>query len=382
MRRILLVARRLQRMKLLLGPGVLLVLPLWLSGCGGQFETLASRAGTVFAPPAQTVAAQGGQIAGTQAARLLQTAQVRVATESALLKETAKVQAATAAGSLIDTAQAKLVTESAGQVTAGPTELANLKNTAEALVATQVFERLPFIQTQAAGVASTALIPLGTESTNLQATVLPPEAVQAAGEMQATLQSLAATELYPLSATPVPPTVPADPVGPTIIVYIVNSGDSLSSISRVFGISIEQLVFYNQLRYPWLAKPSADLVPGMTLVVGRQPDTGSPISPSGQVPWSGIAGCDVSRVDWLLPPINCQTASIDVVEKFDLSLGCISLNNPLGNTARHRAIKGWILTGADGTRSYGWYVDRGRGAVIVGPALISSSRQYVECQNK
>ena len=111
----------------------ILLLSVLLSGC--DLEIFGWKFGTVVAPPAQTMAAQGGRIAQTQAAKLLQTAQGKIATESADLKETAKVQAATIAAGLIDTAQARLVTESAGKITAAPTQFSETIGTVEAGVA-------------------------------------------------------------------------------------------------------------------------------------------------------------------------------------------------------------------------------------------------------
>ena len=86
----------------------LLLITLALAGCSViNLDPLA----TILAPPAETLAARGGQIAGTQSAKILQTAQAAFATQSDNLSETAKAQAATYAASLIDTAQANLVTD-------------------------------------------------------------------------------------------------------------------------------------------------------------------------------------------------------------------------------------------------------------------------------
>jgi hypothetical protein len=369
---------------------------LCLAGCQAGLEDFTRGYRTLIAPPANTLAAQGGRVAGTQAARLLQTAQIKVATESAELRETAKVEAATAAGSLIDTAQARLVTESAGQVTSGPTQLVELRDTAQALVATQAFANLPVIQTQVAqmgeqgrpspggqpeagetnGFAQALELTQAALLAQIQSTPIPPDVSQA--ELQWTIQALAATRLAPYPETPIPSFV-AGAAPATLVVYHFRPGDRLSAVAYLIRTPLEKLIYLNQLRYPWLASSPEQLVPGMALVVARQPDNGLPVTPPGQVAWSDTPGCDVSRVDWLLPPVECQRVAIEITEEIRQTLGCISLDNPLGYTLKRRVIEGWMLTGADGTYSYGWFIDRGRQAVVVGPALIAASNAYTEC---
>lgn len=380
-----------------IGFGLLLVL--FVSGCDGQFELLTGEYGTVIAPPAKTIAAQGGRLAGTQAAKLLQTAQIKMATESAELKETAKVEAATAAAGLIDTAQAKLVTQSAGQVTAVPTNALEFKRTAQAILSTQAALRLPVIQTQAARLAGTAQARLATDAatrfpmsltqiaafnataraSGVEATLLgipvPSEGIDPAATAEASLPN---QPQAPVS-TPVP-AAPDLSTPRTVIVYQVREGDSLAQIASLFGVPQEKLVFLNQARFPWLAESPQSLLAGMTLVMSTIPESVAPVPAAGPARWSQQPGCEVSQVDWLTSPITCTPATIDVVVKVDRSVNCMSLDNPLGYTLTHETPTGWMLTSPDGGQSYGWYVDRARNAVIIGPALVASSGSYTECR--
>jgi hypothetical protein len=375
-----------------------LLLALLLGGCDGQFEVLTGEYRTVVAPPAKTIAAQGGRLAGTQAAKLLQTAQIKMATESAELKETAKIEAATAAAGLIDTAQAKLVTQSAGQVTAVPTQAMEFKNTAQALLATQAAQRLPALQTQFASLGGTTQARLATDAvtrfpmsltqiaafnataraSGVEATLLGLPLPSGAGEMATAAADR--SDQRPPPVITLQPTFPSLAVAPTVIVYLVREGDRLAQIATLFGIPQEKLVFLNQSRLPWLADSPQSLLAGMSLVVSTIPEANAPIIPAGPARWSLQPGCDVSQADWLASPITCTPATIDVVTKIENSIGCISLDNPLGYTFFHETPTGWMLNSLDGVQSYGWFVDKARGAVIVGPALVASSGSYTECR--
>jgi LysM repeat protein len=375
------------RYKRHLGFAFVLVLVFILSSC--DTETLSGEFRTVVAPQAQTVAAQGGLIAQTQAAKLLQAAQVKVATESAILKETAKVEAATAAAQLIDTAQARLVTQSAGKVTAAPTNAINLKNTAEALVKTQVVGRAPVLQTQAAILAATVEARLATEtggnlpSAFTQGTGIAQQAPAIATEavdLVETARSSIETQAASLSLVWIPSATPAGVIS-SIVVYIVREGDTLATIAAQFGIPVERIIFLNQYRYPWLVGSPQNLSPGMALVMAVFPgNDSSPVSPSGQAAWSVVPGCNVIQVDWLLPPINCRPAEIDVVTRVAMTVGCVSLSNPLGYTLNHEVLTGWMLTGSDGTSSYSWFADHDRNVVIIGPAIVMEKQTYTECR--
>ncbi len=375
-----------------------LFMALVFSACEGGLEYLSGQYRTVVAPPAKTAAAQGGRIAQTQGAKLLQTAQIKLATESANLKETAKVEAATAAAGVIDTVQAKLVTQSAGQVTAGPTQMSNLRQTAEDLLLTQAAIRLPQVETQAAIIRGTTEARLSEEAAQrfpltltqaaafqqtvqagiIQSTLVPPAPGSGAAELAMTAQAALATQFALLQATPPPP---AQQTGSTIVVYRVREGDVLSSIASRFGIPVENLISLNQLRFPWLAGLPQNLQPGMALIVAVIPENSqAPVIPFGQPAWSNIPGCDVSQVDWLSSPIDCRYATIDFVSKIEMTVGCVSLKNPLGYTLTHEVVTGWMLSGADNTASYGWFTDLDRRVVIVGPAVVSGTGAYTECR--
>lgn len=371
-----------------------------LSGCDG--EVFGWKFGTVVAPPAQTVAAQGGRIAQTQAARLLQTAQGKVATESAELKETAKVEAATIAAGLIDTAQARLVTESAEKVTAAPTQLVELKGTLDAGIRTQAVEHFPAVQTEGAVLRATSEARLATaavEEFPLSMTqaaafyqtaqarlgisaALPPElgnrpAEDAPAAVAATAGALLAAQPTPALATPPPASSTAER---ELIVYITQEGDSLPKIASQFALPVEKLLYLNQLRYPGLAGAMDRLPAGLILILSSRPDDGNPVQPANQAPWSNTPGCNVSQVDWLAAPIDCLPATIDVITKIEMTAACISLNNALGYTQTHEVIRGWMLKDAYHARSYGWFIDTGRRAIIVGPAIIAEKTIYTECK--
>lgn len=373
--------------KTFLGSILFLALVFFLSSC--DVESLSGDLGTVVAPPAQTVAAQGGAIAQTQAAKLLQAAQIKVATESAVLKETAKVEAATAAGQLIDTAQARLVTQSAGKVTAAPTNAANLKNTAEALLKTQVIGRAPALQTQAAILLSTAEVRLSTDTVGNLPLVLTqgtgveqqaPEIATQAVDLVETARSAIETQAASFSLKPVHSATPAGVI-PTIVVYLIREGDTLPAIAGQFGVSVEKIIFLNQYRYPWLAGSPQDISPGMSLVMAAFPGGDSaPVLPSGQAAWSDTPGCDVSQVDWLTPPVSCRLVQIDVVSRVTMTVGCVSLRNPFGYTLYHEVLNGWMLTGSNTVSSYGWFADHDRNAVIIGPAIVMEKQLYNECR--
>jgi len=106
----------------------------------------------------------------------------------------------------------------------------------------------------------------------------------------------------------------------------------------------------------------------------------APVAAFAQAAWSNSPGCDVSQVNWLASPITCQPARIDIVSKIDMTLGCVSLENPLGYTLTHDVLKGWMLTGVDNTASYGWFADLDRRVAIVGPAIVSERSSYTECR--
>lgn len=367
--------------------------------------------GTVIAPPAQTIAAQGGQFAQTQAARLLVTAQAGLATESADLRETAKVMAATAAGQVIDTAQAGLITQSAQQVTSAPTRVVEAGETLSALVATQAALRLPQAETLAAALAQTAGIPLPTRQAPVQnmlptqfadfnATIqaaatgfTPPSALatpqpidqntletrvaNAAGTAQAAAATGAALALAPQQATPLP--IPGGPLGSGVIVtYRVVEGDSLQSIGRRFNLSPEKILRLNQNRYPQLLLDQGALQAGWMLVLSSAPD-GLPINGSTAFLWSPTPGCDASEVSWLAAPITCQQVSIDFVSQMYFSLDCVSLGNPVGVTKKHTVYQGWLLRDARGVLNYTLYFDVDQNLAKAGPVVIFNQSSYTIC---
>lgn len=364
-------------------------------GCG--VETFSNEYRTVVAPVAKTLVERGGNVAETQAAKLLQTGQVKIATESANLRETAKVEAATAAGALIDTAQAELVTQSAGQVTAAPTQVSELNATVQSFAATQAAHGIPYVATQAMRMLGTIVPGLPTEAPGeAQAQSLPTEQAQQAVPSQefsvpapqatptinwyATLQSLSTppaqprqNQSPPLTSTPIP--------ARTLIIYTVQVGDTIEQVAAQFGLQADYLAWLNQLRYPWLVNPPHVLLPGSTLVVSRLPD--DPFHPLYPVPephWSSRPGCNVQQVDWLQSPIECIPAVIDIVISVQNSFSCITLKNPLGAMTTHQVVNGWLLRGAEGASSYGWFIDRLKNSIVVGPAIVSGKSSYQMCE--
>jgi peptidoglycan/xylan/chitin deacetylase (PgdA/CDA1 family) len=66
--------------------------------------------------------------------------------------------------------------------------------------------------------------------------------------------------------------------------YTVRAGDSLSSIARAYGTTVEQLQAWNAERYPQLATNPNVIEPGWTLVVSGDPGVTPLPTPSSQPP--------------------------------------------------------------------------------------------------
>ena len=375
--------------------GLALFFQLLLAGCTPQEQ---AEVLTAIAPPAQTAAAQGKYFAETQAANLVDSAQALLATEAAKFKQTAKARAATEIAELLDTAQAHLVTEAIKQVTLAPTTWMVLKSTAEAAFGTQAVLRLPQAQTQALVILKSAQVKLSTEAAvhgpqaltevaafNRTAEAVASQAPQNAAQIQtqqagaeSTSQALTVTQQVLLS-TPSPSSTSREAL-PVIVTYTASHDESLSAIARRFSLSVDRLLQLNQARLPDLQLDPNRVQQGWTLILSVVPqEIFTPGVVPIQVPWSSTPGCDVSQVDWLLPPIACENFALEVVSNTGHSSGCLSLDNLSGTMQTFTRYEGWLLTDSRGVLSYGWYLDERDSIVLIGPAIIVQQSSRTAC---
>jgi peptidoglycan-N-acetylglucosamine deacetylase len=69
----------------------------------------------------------------------------------------------------------------------------------------------------------------------------------------------------------VTPSAPIETASPAVTMYSVVAGDTLASIGRRFGTSVEQLRAWNRSRYPSLASDPGTLIVGWQLEVAGEP---------------------------------------------------------------------------------------------------------------
>ncbi len=238
------------------------------------------------------------------------------------------------------------------------------------------------IQTEVAKAAQTAAKEGGrvvqTNAAKLKDTAEPALETQAV-RLKETAQAEIATQAARLVATQVPASTPP-PTGDGVATYIVVEGDTLSKIASKFSIPVQTLVDLNRERYPSLVTNPDHVEVDWVLIASTPEDVPAPAPPAAPTPWSNTPGCDVSTVYWLVPPITCEESVVNVVTEIGHSVGCINLeDNPLGYYIRHTIYKGWILTDANNVVSYGWFVDKERNSVVVGPAIVLETTPLVEC---
>lgn len=61
---------------------------------------------------------------------------------------------------------------------------------------------------------------------------------------------------------PVNPRPPFQPMPPTNRIYIVRRGDTIWSISRRFGVSVNDIMFVNQMTFPIVFPGQSLIIPG------------------------------------------------------------------------------------------------------------------------
>lgn len=80
----------------------------------------------------------------------------------------------------------------------------------------------------------------------------PPAPVDDAADLPSVLPTVAPTST-PAGPSPSPSFVrPTPNPSPTFLVYVVRSGDSLTSIARLFGTTARSIAYWNRDRYPSL----------------------------------------------------------------------------------------------------------------------------------
>ena len=135
-------------------------------------------------------------------------------------------------------------------------------------------------------VAFTACLPVTSQSPGPSSAV--PSASAGSTGSQGASQSASA------SATPVGSPTQGATASPTpgVTTYTVRAGDSLSSIARAWGTTVQQLQAWNAERYPSLLTDPNALQVGWVLIVAQGPDT-TPLPTVQPTPTStpGATGC-------------------------------------------------------------------------------------------
>jgi LysM repeat protein len=221
-----------------------------------------------------------------------------------------------------------------------------------------------FVKTQTAHLQETAQAAIQTKAVSFKETA----------------EAQVATESARLLATKIPATAPP-PTGKEVITYTVVKGDNLSMIAKQFSTTVDALIQLNKERYPSLVTNPRYIEIGWILIVSfTVKEISTPAPTPVPTPWSTTPDCDVSRIYWLTPPITCEESVLDAVSEIGLSLGCVVWDdNPLGYYMTHTIYRGWILKDANNVLSYGWFVDKEKNLVVIGPAIVVEKTNYVEC---
>lgn len=172
---------------------------------------------------------------------------------------------------------------------------------------------------------------------------------------------------------------PDAPDGKSVVTYTVVAGDTLTKVAYQFSLDVNALVRLNRDRYPSLQRNPNHLETGWVLIVAIGPEvTPTPPAPAPTA-ISSVPTCNESIVYWA-NEFSCEDYQLDAVTEVGLSLSCVVLDdNPLGYYVKHTVYKGWVITRNGHTFSYGWYVDREQNKVVIGPAVVTETRTYVEC---
>lgn len=164
-------------------------------------------------------------------------------------------------------------------------------------------------------------------------------------------------------------------------VYTVQPGDTLEKIAARLGATTDVLVQFNQDRYPAIAGQGGKVEPGWVLIIARLQGAAPRIlsTPTPGGPTGASPGCDVSAFSFLPAPIQCTMTAIDYISATGSNLSCVGFSNLTGHSKTHTVVSGWYLTDANGGITYGWFYDAAKEDVTVGPAVVVTSIDYLEC---
>jgi hypothetical protein len=167
-----------------------------------------------------------------------------------------------------------------------------------------------------------------------------------------------------------------------IATYTVEPGDNLTKIAAKFSIPLDDLIQLNLSRYLSLASDPNHVEAGWVLIVAS--GTGSLAAnhptPAPTVQPTALPECNVQTVYWISGDFKCEEYRLDAVTEVGVSIGCVVLDdNPLGYYKTHTIYDGWVIIVNGKMISYGWFVDREKNQTVIGPAIIRSKQNYMEC---
>lgn len=254
------------------------------------------------------------------------------------------------------------------------------------LIALTLSSCSPALQSEVIGliepVAKTAIKEGGdlaqTEGANLQKTAEAAAKTQISSIKQTDLPGLVTDVVEKL--TPQPPSTAQPPKSNDVVTYTVKQGDTLSKIASVYSLELNDLITLNQDRYPSLVQNPDHVEIGWVLIVST--GSGKSISPPPSPAPSTIAfptTCDQTSVYWT-DNFSCEPYRLDAVTEIGLSIGCVVFDdNPLGYFKTHTIYDGWVITRNGYIFSYGWFIDKDKNQVVIGPAIVEKTTKYVEC---
>jgi hypothetical protein len=257
-----------------------------------------------------------------------------------------------------------------------PSEQAQIQTAVAPVASTMVVEGQRGASTAIAGGQSAA----ATQAARLMQTAQPGVHTRAVS-VKATGAAQVATQAARLGSG-APPATPLPPKDNEIVTYAVVTGDNLSLIASRFSTTVDTLVTLNKDRYPSLVQNPRYVEVGWTLILsGKARAQATPATPIPAT-WSQTPGCDISNVDWLDSPLQCEPMALNYVSEVGHNIGCVSLDegNWSGYYMVHTALRGFGLkTREGGLINYGWYVDRETNRVVIGPSIVTARQSVVEC---
>jgi hypothetical protein len=234
----------------------------------------------------------------------------------------------------------------------------------------------------------TACVP--GEEVDVQKIILPlaETAAREAGGMAKTEAEKIKDTAFPVFATeivgkltPEPVRTAQPPERDDIVTYSVVKGDTLSKIASTYSIKTDNLIELNRDRYPSLRENPNYVEVGWILIIST--GSGQPISPPPSPASEKIiipSTCDENLVYWAEEGFDCQPYRLDAVTEIGLlKFACINDANPLGYSKTHTIYDGWVITKKGNIFSYGWFMDKEKKQVVIGPAIITKTTKYVVC---